>query len=296
HGLWLSLGIALALYAPFVAWNATHDWSNFAFTFANRQPMHGFSAYRLEVVTSLRLFLFTAILWNVAYFTILRPRLPLLAWTALPFPTAVALLSLFQTTESYYILGPLISLCVAIGIAYARQGIAWRRAWLIALLLPATYTIVAAIFIALPESAQAVAFQTTHGSLKGPVFSQAFAFSPLAADMQRLAAGKPVFTDRLEIASELTYHGVRASIVGAAPQVPQWTSWYGNALAEKTLVVAFDPFSGSEFGRRLNGACTHLAAGRTLRYRFAGIETVPFYAAWCDRPTAQAAPLLFSGR
>jgi len=293
-GLWFSFLIALALYAPFVAWNATHDWSNFAFTFAGRQPMHTFSTHRLEVITSLRLIVFAALLWVVAYFTIIRRRLPLLGWTALPFPTVIALLSFFQTTESYYILGPLISLCIAIGIVYARQSASRRRGLLIASLIPATYTIVAAIFVGLPEAAQASALRATGGALKGPFFSQAFAFAPLASDVQRLTNGQAAFTDRLEIAAELTYHRVSASIIGGAPQVRQWTTWYGDRIPSRILLVTFDPLSnGSDFGRRISASFARTSAGPTLRYRFAGTDLVPFYTTWCRRPNANARALLF---
>ena len=279
-GLWLSLLIAAALYIPFIIWNASHEWSNFAFTFANRQPIHGFSAQRIAVITSLRLISYALLLWIVGYFTIIRPRYALLAWTALPFPTLVALLSFFQTTESYYILGPLISLCTAIGIAYARQAAARRRGWLLLSLIPAAYTILAAMFVALPESAQAWALQTTSGALKGPFFSQAFAFAPLSADVKRLSGGATILTDRLEIASELTYHGVAASIVGSAPQVPQWRSWYGNELPPRTLLVTFDPLAAQR-SAVVSTSCARIRAGPVLRYRFAGAETVPFYTTWC---------------
>ncbi|MBV9277891.1 MAG: glycosyltransferase family 39 protein, partial [Candidatus Eremiobacteraeota bacterium] len=271
QGLWLSLLIALALYAPFLVWNAHHGWSNFAFTFAARQPVHGFSAQRLQVITSLRLVLFAALFWVVAYFTILRPRFALLGWTALLFPTAIAALSFFQTTESYYILGPLISLCVAIGIAYARQSIAWRRILLILALIPATYTMIAAVFVGLPEAAQATALRASGGALKGPFFSQAFAFTPLAQSVQRLSNGEPVFTDRLEIAAQLTYHGVPSSIVGGAPQVAQWTWWYGDRIPERVLLVTFDPIAKeSDFGRRIIASFASVSTGPTLQFRFAG--------------------------
>jgi len=292
--LWISLLIALVLYTPFVCWNAAHNWSNFAFTFANRQPMHALSTHRLAILSSLRLVVLTALVWLVAYFTVIRPHLPLLAWTALPFPTAVALISFFQTTESYYILGPLISLCVAVGIAYARQSENRRPAWLIVSGIPAAYTLIAVIFVGLPESAQAWALSATRDALKGPFFSQAFAFAPLASDAKRLSNGGRVFTDRLEIASELTYYGVNASIVGAAPQVAQWTSWYGNRIPQRTLLVTFEPLvNTSDLGRRIGASCARTTAGPILRHHFAGVAMVPFYTTWCEHPNTQSTGLLF---
>ncbi len=294
QGLWISLAIVALLYAPFIAWNAAHQWSNFAFTFANRQPMHGFSTQRLTTITSLRLIVFTALLWIVAYFTILRPRYALLGWTALPFPTLIAVLSFFQTTESYYILGPLISLCVAIGIAYARQSALRRRGWLIVSLIPAAYTVLAATFVALPEAAQAWALRTNGGALKGPFFSQTFAFAPLAANVKGISGNSVVLTNRLEIASELVYNGVRASIVGAAPQVPQWTAWYGSDTRSHALLVTFDPLSTDpDLAAALNESFARTTPGPTLRYRFAGIDTVPFYTTWLATPNARAPSLLF---
>ncbi|MBV8726701.1 MAG: glycosyltransferase family 39 protein [Candidatus Eremiobacteraeota bacterium] len=294
QGLWLALLIAALIYAPFIAWNATHNWSNLAFTFATRQPVQGFSADRLQIITSLRLIVFTAALWIVAYFTIIRPRYPLLAWTALPFPTAVALLSFFQTTESYYILGPLISLCVAIGIAYARQSAPRRRGWLIAGLIPAAYVIASALFVALPEAAQASLMRSTGGALRGPFFSQAFVFARMSEDVRALSKGSVVFTNRLELAGELTYHGGRASIVGSAPQVPQWTEWYGDATPARVLLVTFNPISQeADLNARIAASFAQTSPGPILRYRFAGVDAVPFYTTWCESPRPNARALLF---
>jgi len=298
NGLWIALLIAAALYAPFVVWNAAHAWSNFAFTFSNRQPLHGFSAQRIEIVTSLRFVLLAIVLWIVAFFTILRPRYALLAWTALPFPTCLAILSFFQTTESYWILGPLTSVCVGIGIAYTRQTAAWKRTLLIVAAIPAAYTITSALFVALPERAQAWTLHASHGALKGPFYSQAFAFAALADDVARLssASSAAVITDRLEIASELTYHGVTASIIGGAPQVAQWAAWYGTNVPSRALLVTFNPAEQDvELSRRMHAAFERVSAHSLLRYRFAGTEGATFYVTFCERPRANAGFLLFGG-
>lgn len=294
-GLWLALLIAGALYAPFIVWNATHGWANLAFTLAHRQPLHGFSAQRVEVVTSLRFVVFAVLLWIVGIFTTIRPRYALLAWTALPFPAFLAFLSFFESVESYWILGPLTSLCVAIGIAYARQPNARKRGWLLAGIVPAAYTVASAMFVALPEGAQAALLRTSGGALKGPFYSQAFAFAPLSGDVRRaLASGTPALTDRLEIASELTYNGGSALIVGGAPQVGQWRAWHFGDIPRRTLLVTFGPLAQNrDLSARLARAFARVSAGPILHYRFARTAAATFYTAWCERPRVAAGRILF---
>jgi len=296
NGLWLALLIAGALYAPFIFWNASHSWANFAFTFANRQPLRGFSPQRVEVVTSLRFVVFAIVLWIVGIFTTIRPRYNLLAWTALPFPALLAVLAFFEPVESYWILGPLASLCAGIGIAYARQRPARKRLWFAAGLIPAAYAIASAVFVALPEGTQASLLRATGGTLKGPFYSQAFAFGPLSRDLRRLLGqpGAAALSDRLEIASELTYNGVGALIVGGAPQVGQWRAWHPSAVPPRTLLVSFGPLTQDrELFARITRAFGHVGAGPTLRYTFAATEAATFYTTWCERPNDAAARTLF---
>jgi 4-amino-4-deoxy-L-arabinose transferase-like glycosyltransferase len=194
----IALPIALAIYAPFLVWNAHHDYANFAFTFS-RQQIAGVNAAHFTVLSSIRYWIFAIAVWVVGYAVAIRPRYDLIAWTALPFPTVLAVLAFLGPGESYWILGPFASLCVGIGIALARVRPAWRR--------------LCATLAGLAAAASAA------GVLVLP--STAFAYAPLAQKLR----GATVVTHHFEIAGELYYYGVAVRMAGPAPQTPMWNAW-----------------------------------------------------------------------
>lgn len=231
QGFWLAPLIALLVYAPFIAWNAAHGWENLTFTVRERQSFHAFSAGHLSVLSTARFFVYALLLWIVAFFVALRPRNALIAWTALPFPTFLALLSFFESVESYWLLGPFASLCVGIGIA-SSQGSERTRKLLGALAIPAAYTLASALFLSLPEPTQAALLRPRASPAHG-WYSGTYAYRALARDTQALLAGRSAvaLTDRFEIAAELAYHDVNSVIIGHSPQVKQWARWYAPAHA-----------------------------------------------------------------
>jgi dolichyl-phosphate-mannose-protein mannosyltransferase len=299
QGLWLALVIAVLCYAPFVAWNATHGWSNFAFTFHNRQSLHVFSFERLAILSTLRLLAVAALLWAGAYFTAIRPGHTLLAWTILPLPILLVLLAPFAVVESYWVLGPAISLLVGIGIAYARSRIVWKRAAIALAVLP-VWTMLVVSFPALPEPTQAAILQESRGSLKGPFYTASFMYRPLAADVRALTATRSAaaLTDRVEICSELLYNGVDSQLIGSAPQVPQWRWWHPAAVPERALIVTFAPLAlDPDVAMRATRAFQSVRPGPVLHYDFAGTSAGTFYTIWVERPKAGAETWLFeSGR
>lgn len=296
RGLWIALGIAVALVAPLFWWNATHAWMNVIFTFQGRHDMRVFSIDRFTSASTIRAVVFGLLVWIVAYVTAIRPRYPLLAWTALPLATLLMLLSFFETTESYWLLGPVASLCVGIGIAYAGASIAWQRLIAATWLTAGAYTMVAVAFIALPEGAQTALLRASDGRLKAPFYSGTFTYASLAEDLGSTSRHDRVeiLTDQFEIASELLYHGVQARIVEPAPQVPQWESWYlDGAPAGSAVFVGFVPIAQDpQLLLRAHEACNSLAKGPTLSYRFAQTQAETFYTQRCSL-RADAAYALF---
>jgi dolichyl-phosphate-mannose-protein mannosyltransferase len=288
-GFALALFVAVALYVPFLAWDAMHGWQNLAFTF--RAPPQAPGAFWQDSSTlyqAIRFLIYVAVLWLVGFFVAIRPKLPLVAWTALPFPTLLAGLTFFGSAEPYWhlywLLGPLTSLCVGIGIGFARLPLGWRRFVTVAAALPATYMTVAMLLATLPQASQAAS---------SPYARQAqgegwFEFGPLAQDVRALTDGKAsVLTDHYEIAAELYYYGVRSIMIGATPEVDQWNGWRdvrpdagGN---QEVLIIRFEPLEqDARLSREVALTYRSVRPGPILRYPQYGL--LAFYTTWCAQP------------
>ena len=287
---WIAPVTALLMCVPLLVWNATHGWINIDFTFSGRQAAHAFSAQSIMNYSTLRTLIFGIVFWIVAGYTILRPNYALLAWTALPLATLVIVLSPFETVESYWLLGPVTSLCVGLATWYTRASIVWKRATALALILPACYTAIAVGFSAIPEPAQSALLEASSGALKQPFYSSAYAYGALAHDVDALANSRSavVLTNRYEIASELYYHGVDSRVVGFAPQTIQWKQWpQRDRVFREAVIVSFDPLSKTrDLADRIERACGTLHAGPTLRYTYAGTSAATFYTSWCEKARA----------
>ena len=114
----VACAIAAVAWIPFLMWNASVGWETFAFEFVHRQSIATFSVAKLFDLGTIRFLVYGALIVALTYLIALRrpPRLPLVAWTALPLPVALIVLSFAMRTESYWIIGPAASLSVACGI------------------------------------------------------------------------------------------------------------------------------------------------------------------------------------
>lgn len=295
-GLRLSLAIAVALYVPFIMWNAAHGWINLAFTVLGRNQVHGVSLGTVLQFSTLRTVIFAALIWLVATWVAIRPGYALLAWTALPLTTFLALSSPIYPLESNYLLGPFTSLSVGIGIAYASLPLVWKRLSASIWLAAAGYTMAVVAFWALPETAQAAVLRASHNTLKGPLYSEVFRYKPLSNDIRSLLQTGPalVVAESFETASELVYYGVDAHLAGTTLQSIQWRMWSGESRAgERALFVTSLPLAQIEgFSDLAARACAAVDPGPAFHYTFAGTSAGTFYTAWCRERSAQAADIL----
>jgi len=239
----LSAAIVAAGYLPFIVWNATHGWENFAFSFHTRQHF-GVGPARFADISTVRFVLYAALLAAVTWFVALRkpPRLTLVAWTALPLPAALLAFSFVTSTESYWIIGPAASVALGAGIMLARAAAGWRRAVITLLAAGTAYATAAALFMTLPEFTQAGIF-FRYPQLRAPLASGVYVFAPLAATVRATAArdrDAAILTDRYETAAELRWYGVDSRIVVALPQQRQWMRWHaGLPVPQHALLVTF---------------------------------------------------------
>jgi len=74
----VTCAVALALVAPWIAWNASHDWVNVLFTVRDRQGFRAVSATHAFNNMTIRFLIFDAAFIALTYLTTIRRRYPLL--------------------------------------------------------------------------------------------------------------------------------------------------------------------------------------------------------------------------
>jgi len=286
HGFGMALFVAALLYAPFVFWNATHGWANFSFTIY-REAYEHFSAARLLVLSSFRFVLEVSGFLIATYLLTIRRPYPLLACTALPLPLLLVVLSFFEGVESYWLLGPFASLCVALGIAYDRFPLVWKRITAALWIVPAVYAMTVVTALSLPQPVQASLLRASNNKPKSLFYSAVYAYAPLARNVQTLLKGRNaiVMTPKFEIASELFYQGGIQSTVISGIGRRQWAIWQiHDALPSRYLLVLNEPAGkDSSVMQSIRQECSSLRDGPTLQYVFAGPPITTFYTKWCER-------------
>jgi 4-amino-4-deoxy-L-arabinose transferase-like glycosyltransferase len=290
--------VVAAGYAPFVAWNAAHNWENFAFTFQTRQHF-GLAAARFVDISTVRFVIYSALLAATTWFVALRrpPRITLVAWTALPLPAALFAASFVTTTESYWIVGPAVSVALGAGVLLDRSAAVWRLAVIGVLAVGTAYVTAAALFLTLPESSQANVFFAAP-ALRGLFASGVYVFSPLAAGVSAQAAADHdavILTDRYETAAELRWYGVDSRIVVALPQQAQWMRWHAGApVPQHALLVTFAaPLDANPtLARAAAAAYVHVKPLPDVTFSYAGKKQDVYYMVQLDGARPGAATII----
>jgi hypothetical protein len=224
------------------------------------------------------------------------PYLPLVAWTALPLPLALFVLSFTMRTESYWIIGPAASLAIGVGIALARTGRVQRGLTFTVFAVSTAYATFAALFLALPEPAQAAAFRTWP-SIRPALSSGVYAYEPLAAQLRARTAGADtaIFTDRYETSAELLWYGVRSVMVVPSAQVPQWSRWYRpRSIPQHALLVTFRaPFGDAvDLEQHVREAYAQVGVPQRIDLTYAGESEGTFYITRLADPRPAASSVL----
>jgi hypothetical protein len=290
RGTLLAVAIALALWTPFLWWNAQHHWASFAFSFVRRHEL------RLDVLRPLYAYAVAALafspgLWIATTVAAVRPRFALLAWTALPLGTFVLLLALRERVEIYWFIGPFISLCVAVGCAYAsvNESRAGMRYWVLA---PAA-GFTAVLFLA------GIAPLTFYGLLQknglrlstgGPF--EMFTYAPLSQQVARTVRHRRgiAMSDGYGLSSLLDFYGgLEPVVVGYDAQGQEARRWFtGSSDPQPALFVDKVPLDARpDFMRQLRIVCRRVTPGPTFTYRFSH-----YYTTWCEGVSAQSVAML----
>ncbi len=294
----ISLAIAGVVWSPFLLWNASHEWISFTFALVQRHEPQ-FQIARPFIVYLLGAIGFSPGLWIAATIVAVRPREPLVTWTALPLCIILLVLSLRESVEVYWFIGPFVSLAVGIALAFMQwdpERRLRRGAWILA---PAI-VLSALVFFAgiLPGAVYA---GVRHAGLRlsdgGPF--EMFTYRPLARDVRAVTQlrGAYAMTDGYGFSALLDFYGeLQPVVIGYDAQGQEARRWFtGVERPQLALFVDKIPLAQrADFQKQLALACTRVVMGPVLSYPLAGNDpSVPprrYFTTWCEgmKPNAIA--------
>jgi Dolichyl-phosphate-mannose-protein mannosyltransferase len=287
-GLWLTVAVVAILYSPFVVWNGTHHWANFAFSIGERNELHALRIVQLWPLVCGAALMYSPGLWCAAIVVLVASpfsREPLIAWTAVPLAAVLTALAGFEVVGQYWYLGPYASLCVGMGAAYARARKRSRVVWTQAALIPAfALLLVGAVGAITSERGFGAVRKITEQIVRNDRPFQLYIYPALARDVASMARARHagVMTTGYDIAGELDYHAKLAPIVIGddyrGRESRRWT-----LVTHRTMIlVERTPLSAMpSLDLRLTRSCKQLEPGPVLRYRFAGAPAARFPTAYC---------------
>lgn len=288
-GLGLSFAVTAVLYAPFVIWNATHEWANVTFSIQQRNELTGLHVAHLWPLVYGAMLMYSPGLWLAAlcaFVVAVRAKEPLIIWTAVPLAVLLTVLASFEVVEQYWYLGPYASLSVAMGLGYARLRSSLRIVWAQLSIVPALALLMIGViaFIA-PERTYATVQGITHEIDRNDAPFEFIVYGALARDVESLAtrAGAGVMTTSYSLAAELDYHRRLAPVVIGDDYRGRESRRWPLPPPDDTMIIVE---RAAERERRsadhlLAGSCKRLEPGPVLRYRFASAPARSFVTTYC---------------
>ena len=268
--------IAFVAYIPFLIWNASVGWETFAFEFVHRQSVgvNTVSVAKVFDFGTVRFLEYGVLIVLLTWFVALRrePKLPLVAWTTLPFPLALIGLSFAMRTEAYWIVGPAASLSIGCGVVLARRTRCGGRV----VRGPRSLDRLRDGRRRLPRIAGERAgrgvsrlARAAHADLLGRLRVRADGVRfARRRGRRRHDLHRPL---RNVVGAAVVW---RASImVAAVPQVPQWSRWYRPAEVPQRadFVAPLTPFGDTAgLEQKIRAAYADVGPPKLLDYRYAG--------------------------
>ena len=310
-GLALSFAIAAVLYAPFVAWNAEHNWISFLFALQQRHVAEP-APYRPLTYLLANAGAYSPGLWIAALLVLVRPRNALVAWTSIPLSALLIVLNFHERIELHWFFGPYVTLAVGMGVAFEELSHRARVLWATAGAVPAA-VLIPFLFLAAAFPGQLYSqFRATGSTLRNSGPFEIFTYWPLAQDVRRMADANDavVVTDGYGFSSQMDFEaGIPPVVIGYAHQGQEARHWYDAAMHPRRILFvdkeALVKIPGqpktypgrSDFDERLHMACGRVKPGPDLEYSYTDPtgHTVPartYFLTWCEDPNPEAIRIL----
>jgi hypothetical protein len=310
EGLGVSFFVAAVLYAPFLAWNAQHNWISFVFALQQRHVAEPSLLRPLNYLAACA-GAYSPGLWIAALFVLARPRNALIGWTAIPLSALLIVLNAHERIELHWMFGPYVSLAVGLGLAFESLSHRAQVLWATAGAVPAA-VLIPFLFLAATFPGQLYSqFLKTGSTLSNTGPFEIFTYWSLAQDVKRMASANDavVVTDGYGFSSQMDFEaGIPPVLIGYNHQGQEARHWYDAAMQPKRILFvdkeALVPRPNhpndkgrSDFNRQLHLACGRVSAGPDLEYSYTDPtgHTVPartYFLTWCDEPRSDAIRIL----
>lgn len=285
-----SVAIAFVLYAPFVAWNATHDWVTFTFSLIHRHQGEGvrFSPHHLLSLEVAQAAAYSPGIWLAVCVLALRPRNAMLAWTAIPLFGFLTVFALMRDVEIHWVFGPFASLCAMMGVAYVQVSHRMKIVWTTVAAVPALVLLPALFLITFaPGPSYRLVQRETGKQLRNTGPFEIFTYKPLAQDVARIAAARHaiVMTDGYGLSAVMDYDShVDPVVIGYDWEGRESRRWYTSRRARReALFVDKEPLATRpDFRRQLASACGRVVDGGVHAYTYQDAPPRNFYFTWCE--------------
>ena len=289
RGLPLALGVAALLYAPFIAWNASHHWVTLLFGLVYRhQENHGFSAGRVAQLFAAEAAAYSPGIFLAVLLLAVRPRNAFLAWTAIPQLIVVTLLAFFERVEIHWIFGTLASLCAMLGVAYVQASHRFKIVWTTICVVPGAILVPAILAVTFaPIPIYNYVNRETGAQLRNGGPFEIMTYSMVARDAAKLARAHDaiVMTDGYGLSSVMDFDaGIPPVVIGYNWQGRESRGWYTDQeRPERALFVDKEPLATRpDIAKHLHRACASVVDGGVHPYSFGGTTPRAYYFTWCD--------------
>ena len=289
RGLPLALGIAALLYAPFIAWNATHDWVTLSFALVHRHDeAHTLDLRRVGVLLLTQAAAYSPGIFVAVLVCAIRPRNAFLAWTAIPQLAVVTMLAFVEKVEIHWIFGTLVSLAAMLGVAYTQISHRLKIVWTTICVVPGAILVPAILAVSFaPIPIYNVVHRETGAQLRNGGPFEIMTYSMVAKDAARLARERNaiVMTDGYGLSSVMDFDaGIVPVVIGYDWQGRESRAWFADGEpARRALFVDKEPLATRpDIAKHLRRACARVVDGGTHPYNFGGTTPRAYYFTWCE--------------
>jgi hypothetical protein len=289
RGLPIALAVMALLFAPFLVWNATHEWVTLLFGLVYRhQETHAFSPTRFVQLLAAQAAAYSPGIFLAVLLLAVRPRNAFLAWAAVPQLVVVTLLSFFERVEIHWIFGTLASLCAMLGIAYVQVSHRLKIVWTTICVVPGAILVPAILAVTFaPIPIYKIVNRETGAQLRNGGPFEIMTYSMVAKDAAKLARERDaiVMTDGYGLSSVMDFDaGVPPVVIGYNWQGRESRGWYPDTNAPaRALFVDKEPLATRpDIASHLRRACRSTVDGGVHPYSFGGTTPRNYYFTWCE--------------
>jgi hypothetical protein len=289
RGMPIALLVAAALYAPFVAWNATHHWVTLLFGLVYRhEEGHAFSVTRVVQLLAAQAAAYSPGIFLAVLLLAVRPRNAFLAWTAIPQLLVVTVLAFVERVEIHWIFGTLASLCAMLGVAYVQVSHRTKIVWTTICVVPGAILVPAILAVTFaPIPIYQIVNRETGAQLRNGGPFEIMTYSMVAKDAAKLAREHDaiVMTDGYGLSSVMDFDaGIPPVVIGYNWQGRESRRWYPDSRRpERALFVDKEPLSTRpDIASHLRRACAGVEDGGVHPYSFGGTTPRAYYFTWCE--------------